>query len=108
MIAEKKVKKFVKYLKNVLKVTENVDSSKFTDSEVLEIFRTCASCGEEVISASEQMHTILEFDKSEKIFEILCEIAEPVLQQHNKDDEEDEDEHDCDNPECDNYYGSEQ
>jgi len=53
---------------------EHNNSSCLSDPEVLEIFRTCMDCGDQVITPQQQMHAILEFDTEERAFESLCEL----------------------------------
>lgn len=76
MKIQTKVKKFVKYLRTVLDADccEHNNSSELTDTQVLEIFRTCMDCGDEVITPQQQMHAIIEFDSEERAFETLCEL----------------------------------
>ena len=65
---EEKLIKYVEYLRTLLD-----EPNLLTDEEVLVKFRACFCCGEEVITASEQMHSILEFDSPKRIHKKLYE-----------------------------------
>lgn len=65
---EEKVNKYIEYLRSLLDEPETL-----SDEDVLTKFRACFCCGEEIISKSEQMHSILEFDTPKRIHRKLYE-----------------------------------
>lgn len=73
MKIETKIKRFIKFLK---KLDPEIDDFSLSDYEILEIFRTCLGCGNELISPSQQMHSILEFDTPERAFGAICEMID--------------------------------
>jgi len=99
MKIQTKVKRFVKFLKNVLIEVEDIDPCDMSDAEILKLFRDCLGCGGELITPVQQMHAIIEFNSPERAFEVLCETVEENGGCQN---EEQEDEA-CTNPECSNY-----
>lgn len=62
-----KIDNYVTYLQTLL----NDDS--LSKSELLEKFRFCFCCDEELVTASEQLHSILEWDSPEKAHAKLYE-----------------------------------
>lgn len=70
MKIDTKVKKFVKYLRNL---NIGVLDDSFSDNEILEMFRVCVDCGKEILTKPQQMHAIIEWDKPAKAFETLLE-----------------------------------
>lgn len=70
-----RVQNYVKYLKGVMR-SEGFDPKKIksmTDREILDTFRHCLDCGEELITPEQQMHAILEFDSPEEAFLAIYE-----------------------------------
>jgi len=76
MNKETKVKRFVKFLKNILaEIDSEFEDDIFEDHEILEIFRKCSDCDTEIVTPVQQMHAILEFDSPQRAFESLTEIV---------------------------------
>lgn len=69
---EERITKYILYLRNLLE-EEGSDVELLTDEQILNKFRSCFCCGEEVISKSEQMHSILEFDSPKRVHKKLYE-----------------------------------
>jgi len=69
---EERIGKYVIYLRSLL-VEEGSDTQILSDDDVLEMFRFCFCCGEEVVSKSEQTHSILEFDTPGRVHKKLYE-----------------------------------
>lgn len=69
--SQAKIQKYAKYLRSLL----DEDTTNQTDLEIIERFRFCFCCGEEVITKSEQLHSILEFDTPKRAHEKICKAA---------------------------------
>lgn len=102
MKIQTKVKRFVKFLKNVLIEVEDIDPGIMSDAEILKLFRECLGCGGELITPVQQMHAIIEFNSPARAFEVLCETVEENGGCQNEEECEDE-EASCYNPDCINY-----
>lgn len=103
--SQTKVKRFTKYLKKLLIETEGLrpsDLKDLPDEAILEIFRTCAGCDEELITSVQQTHAILEWDTPERALESLFELIKdkPCVK---SDDDDFSDDYSCSDPNCANY-----
>jgi len=63
-----RIAKYITYLRTLIE-----ESNFTTDEDILEMFRHCFCCGEELITKSEQMHAILEFDTPKRVHKKLYE-----------------------------------
>jgi len=103
--SQKKIDIYTKYLRKKLLDSgyERDYVNSLTNDQVLGESRKCCDCEEEVITKSQQMHTILEFDTPERISEVLAECLETVDELDELDEEECdcyEFSNDCDCGEC--------
>jgi len=73
--SSKKVENFVKYLKKFLldEGYTKLAIQAMSNDEILNIFRVCADCGDEICTKDQQMHAILEFDSPARVFQVLYE-----------------------------------
>lgn len=75
---QKKIRIYTNYLRKKLLSSgcnrEYVNS--LSDEQILEDFRKCADCDEEIVTKDQQMHAIYEFDTPERIFEVTYEGME--------------------------------
>jgi hypothetical protein len=67
-----RVSKYILYLRD-LGEEQGLATDLLSDEEILNKFRFCFCCGEEVISKSEQMHSILEFNSPKRVHKKLYE-----------------------------------
>lgn len=77
--SRKEIKNFAKLLRK--KLVQDGCHQKYinslSDDQVLDDFRTCCDCGDEIHSRDQQIHIILESDTAERAFELLYEQSEP-------------------------------
>ena len=82
--------------------------NSLSDDQILDDYRTCCDCGEEIHSKDQQLRLIIESDTPERAYELLYEIEAPDEQQTETDeclilynDPEYLDDETCDDCECD-------
>jgi hypothetical protein len=104
--SKNKIENYVQFLKKKLQEEGNSEeyADSLGDSEILDHFRTCCDCGDEVLSLNNVMRAILEWDTPARTFEILCEQIDLDHnindEEINEDEDEDEDEETCNCDEC--------
>ena len=74
-ILQKKIRIYANYLRKKLLSSgcEQSYVNSLSDEQILEDFRICADCDEEIVTKDQQMHAIFEFDTPERIFEVTYE-----------------------------------
>jgi len=107
--SQKKIKSFTNLLRQ--KLIDGGNHKKYvnslSDPQILDDFRMCCDCGDELYSKDQQMHIVLEFDTAERAFEILyspeaIEDLEPEagdlsIDENYENYEEDIEDEDCEN-----------
>jgi hypothetical protein len=78
--SQKKIKDFVNLLREKLEEggCHLAYVNSLSDTEVMDDYRLCCGCGDEIHSTDQQLHVILEFDTPERAFEVLYE--EPTIE----------------------------
>jgi len=76
--SQDRIQKFTKLLRQKL-LDDGCHKSyvnSLSEQQILNDFRVCADCDDELHTKSQQMHAILEFDTPERAFEVLFEVID--------------------------------